>query len=194
VIYTMSLHFGPLFLLWVAVLGLALYALVGGAVCADPVQVSSRFRGVPVRLVGWFLILMAALFSALWLREIIASLVGGTELPSALELGLPTNPVHVLDLAVFLPAVLLTGVLLLRRRPLAYLAAPASVVFLVCTGLPILVTPAVAVARGDNPQVSVLGPIGVITAIGLAVLVRLLIAVAPDTSPEYGGDGHPPRQ
>jgi hypothetical protein len=29
-IYAFSVHFGPLFLVWVAVLGLALFALIGG--------------------------------------------------------------------------------------------------------------------------------------------------------------------
>jgi hypothetical protein len=37
---------------------------------------------------------------------------------------LPTNPVHVLDMAVFLPLFLITGLLLLRKKqPGLYLAA-----------------------------------------------------------------------
>ena len=39
------------------------------------------------------------------LSEIVAPMVSGT-IPEALaEAGLPTNPVHVLDVAMFLPAV-----------------------------------------------------------------------------------------
>lgn len=51
VIYTMSIHVGPLFLVWGAVLGLALYALIGGLVSLDvrSVQTASWRRPVAPR-------------------------------------------------------------------------------------------------------------------------------------------------
>jgi hypothetical protein len=39
-IYAFALHFGPLFLVWVAVFGLSVYALIGALVNVDP----ARFR------------------------------------------------------------------------------------------------------------------------------------------------------
>ena len=54
------------------------------------------------------------------------------------------------------------------------LAAPAAVVFLVMTGLPILVTPFVTAARRGEPAWAVMGPVGVITAVGAGVLVPRL--------------------
>ena len=39
-------------------------------------------------------------------------------------MGLFTNPVHVLDLSILLPALALSGVLLLRRRAAGFLLAP----------------------------------------------------------------------
>jgi len=42
------------------------------------------------------------------------------------------------------------------------------------TGLPILVTPFVTAARGGEPAWPVMGPVGVITAVRVAVLVALL--------------------
>ena len=59
--------------------------------------------------------------------------------PSLAEAGLPTNPVHVLDLAIVLPAMIVTGVLLRRRRPLGLLLAPVLLVFAVAMGVAILV-------------------------------------------------------
>jgi hypothetical protein len=82
--------------------------------------------------------------------------------------------VHVLDLAIFLPAVIAIGRLVLLRRPTGLALAPAAVVFLVMTGLPILVTPFVTAARGGEPAWQVMGPVGVITAVGVGVLVALL--------------------
>src|SRR5512136_696860 len=43
VIYTVSIPFGPLFLLWVAVFGLCIYALLGGVVAVDHAAVAARF-------------------------------------------------------------------------------------------------------------------------------------------------------
>lgn len=46
----------------------------------------------------------AALFALLWLSEILRDLVARRLSTSASQRNVPTNPVHVLDLAFFLPA------------------------------------------------------------------------------------------
>ena len=86
-----------------------------------------------------------------------------------------TNPVHVLDLGFFLPAAVLVGVWLLRGRPFAYVAAPALVVFLILTGVPILVTPVVQAVRGDAATWGILAPIGTLT-VGLCALLWWVLA------------------
>jgi hypothetical protein len=91
---------------------------------------------------------------------------------------LPTNPVHILDLAFFLPAVLATGVLLLRRRPLAYTMAPAFLVFLILTGVPIMLTPVVQTLRSEAASWGVLVPIGLLTLVSVGVLAWLLSTVS----------------
>ncbi len=175
VIYTFSIPFGPLFLPWVAVLGLSLYALIGGITAAEHeyVEASYRRRRATV-LTAWFLIITAALFGLLWLSEDIPALLAGTTTQSAADLNLPTNPVHILDLAFFLPAVIATGVWLLSRKPLAFTLAPALLVFLVLTGLPILLTPVVQSARGETAAWSVVLPIGTLTVLLIGLLVWLL--------------------
>jgi hypothetical protein len=173
VIYTLSIHAGPLFLAWVAVLGLSLYALIGGLVALDPRSVGVRFVSAPRRTVGWFLIVVAALFCGLWLTGIVPALLSGQVPAAARDLGLPSSPVHVLDLAFYLPATFAAGVLLLRNRALGFVFAPALLGFLTLTGLPIMVTPFVASQRGDTPAWAVLAPIGAVTIISAGLLVRL---------------------
>jgi hypothetical protein len=56
---------------------------------------------------------VAALFLLLWLSEILPDLLAGAPSRSAGDRNVPTNPVHVLDLAFFLPAVITTGPMLL---------------------------------------------------------------------------------
>jgi hypothetical protein len=178
VIYTFSIPFGPLFLLWVAVLGLCLYALIGGVTAVDHRAIAACYASRrAVAVVAWFLIVIAVLFGLLWLSEDVPALLAGTRPQSVIDMALPTNPVHILDLAFFLPAVITTGVLLLKRRPLAYTVAPAFIVFLILTGVPILITPLVQAVRGETANWGVVGPIGTLTVILLGMLIWLLATI-----------------
>lgn len=173
-IYAFSIHFGPLFLVWVAVLGLSLFGLITALATMTTPTTRPRFGAGSQRLTGWFLISVAGLFTLVWLREIVPDLVAGRDSTSAAEWSVPTNPVHVLDLAFFLPAIVVTGVLLLRRHWLGHATASAQLIFVELTCLPILVTPFVARSRGHDPVWSVMVPVGVIAVVALVVLVRLL--------------------
>ena len=175
-IYAVSLHFGPLFLLWVAILGLSIFALIGGLIAVDPGAARDRLGAAPARLVGWFLIAMGGLFTLVWLKDIVPALVSGQTPTSISAAGLPTSPVHVLDLAFFLPAVVIIGVQMLHRSPFAYVAAPGLLVFLLFTCLPILATPFVSEARGETPTWEILPPIALIAVASLIVLVLLMRA------------------
>jgi hypothetical protein len=175
VIYTFSIPFGPLFLLWVAVLGLSLYALIGGVSFADHTAVARSFRGLrAIKVVSWFLIITGILFALLWLSEDVPALLSGTTPKSLVDMALPTNPVHILDLGLFVPAFIITGVLLLMRHPLAFTVAPALIAFIVLTGVPILLTPVVQAARGDTAVWGLIAPIGTLTLASLGLLAWLL--------------------
>ena len=187
VIYTFSIPFGPLFLPWVAVLGLSLYSLIGGIAALDHKAVAAAFASRrAVVVAAWSLMVMAILFGLLWLSEDLPALRAGQRPQSLVDMALPTNPVHVLDLAFFLPAVLMVGWLLLRRRPMAHTLAPPLIAFLVLTGVPILLTPAVQAARGAVADWGVALPIGSLTVAMTALLAWLLATVREDA--RAGGD------
>src|SRR3990170_3083425 len=93
-------------------------------------------------------LLTRSTFLWIWLSEDVPALLAGRMPQSITDMALPTNPVHILDLAFFLPAAIATGVLLLRGKPLAHTVAPSMIVFLGLTGVPILLTPAVQAMRG----------------------------------------------
>lgn len=151
----------------------------------DPSAIRNQFAGRALPLTAWLLIVLGTLFALLWLSEIVPDLIAGHTSPSASAWLVPTNPVHVLDLAIFLPAVLTTGVLLLHRKPVGYLTAPGQLVFLALTCLPILLTPLVAHARGHNPDWAVTLPIGVVLAATLVVLWRTLRRRTTTPDPEH---------
>jgi hypothetical protein len=186
-IYAFSIHFGPLFLVWVAVLDASLFALIGGLAALAPAALTERFDTTSVRLPGWYLIIIAVFFALLWLREIVPDLLAGRPSTSATDWAVPTNPVHVLDLAFFLPAACVTGVLLLRRHWLGYATAVGQLVWLELICWPIIATPFIANIRGNKPGWSVIAPIGVVAAATLTVLWLLLRTAAPRRS---GSEGH----
>jgi hypothetical protein len=178
VIYTFSIPFGPLFLLWVAVLGMCIYALIGGLTAVDHRAVAARCASRrAVVVVAWFLIAVAVFFGLIWLSEDVPALLAGVRPQGVIDIGLPTNPVHILDLAFFLPAAIAVGVMLLKRRPFAHTAAPAMIVFLILTGVPILLTPVVQTVRGVAADWGAVVPIGALTVALLAVLAWLISTV-----------------
>ena len=132
-------------------------------------------------VVAWSLIVVALLFCLLWLSEDVPALLAGSVPQSVRDMAVPTNPVHVLDLAFFLPAVVVTGVQLLQRKAFAFTVAPAFIVFLVLTGLPILVTPVVQSMRGETAAWGVLVPIGTLTVAMIGLLTWLLASMRTRT-------------
>jgi hypothetical protein len=93
---------------------------------------------------------------------------------SVAEPHISTNPVHVLDLSLVLPAHVASGVLLLRKRPLAYLAAPIILAFDVLMAASIGGIVAVMFLRGVVESVAVAGAIAVLSFTAAVLLIRLL--------------------
>lgn len=121
-LYAMTIHFGPLFLGYVASLGLAAYCLILtlGTPC-PAIELSARAVGVA----SVVLMAIGIGFALLWLSSILGALVAGRVPAELVEAGLVSNPVHVLDLALVLPAMLLTAVNARRGSPRArFLLAP----------------------------------------------------------------------
>jgi hypothetical protein len=185
-IYAFSVQFGPLFLVWVAVLGLSVFALAGGLSAMDTDAVKAYFDGRAMPVPAWFLIIVGVMFAFLWLSEIVPDLLEGGSSRSASAWRVPTNPVHVLDLAIFLPGVVTSGVLLLRRHRFGYATAVSQLGWQALMCLPILVTPFIANARGHELGWAVLVPIGVVFVAALAVLV-LLQLVTTSAGPGHRG-------
>ncbi|MBB5639942.1 hypothetical protein [Cryobacterium roopkundense] len=178
VIYALFIPFGSLYLLWTAVLGLSLYSLIGGVTSVDSGQAAVMFpsrRALTVS--GIVLVVVSGLFAVLWLAEDLPAVINNYTPQSVYDLKVPTNPVHVLDYAFFLPAGVILGVMQLRRRAFSYPVGGAFLVFLLLTGLPILVTPFVTSSLGSEGQYWILLPIGILTAVLAGMIVWLLRSV-----------------
>jgi hypothetical protein len=106
------------FLLYVVVVLLSSAALLDGLVRVSPSRVHPAVAGFRTRGLGWFLVVIGVAFIGLWLSDVGPSALGGRA-PAHLGPGGTPYAVYVLDLTVALPAVIATGVMLLRRHPMA---------------------------------------------------------------------------
>ncbi|WP_326968269.1 hypothetical protein [Arthrobacter sp. CG_A4] len=190
VIYTFSVPFGAVFPLWVAVLGLSLFALIGGLTSIDRERTAERFTSNrAVTVAAWTLLVVAGMFGLLWLSEDVPALFNGSRPQSVVDMDLPTNPVHVLDYAFFLPAALGAGIRQLQRRAFAYPITAAFLVFLLLTSLPILITPFVQTALREPAAWGIMIPIGIVAAVILGILGWLLATVRTLRTPRAGAPG-----
>ena len=178
VIDAFVVRFNSMFLVYVALLGCSLYALIGGLATASVVSIKASFtERTPVRTVSTFLVVLAALFYAMWLRETVPALLAGAVPLSVQQNGTATNAVHVLDMAWMLPAFLITAIALWRKRVLGYILAGAALSFVTLLALAVLSMVVFFIRLGYPvavPQVSVFA---VVFALSLGLLVTYLKAL-----------------
>lgn len=172
VIYAFAAHFNHLFLVYVAILGLSFYTFLSGMLGLQPDRLQPHFVAVTkARVVSVYLLLVAVLFALLWLSQDIPAIVAGNAPQSVTESGLLTNPVHVLDLGLYLPAMIITALLLWRRKFLGYILAIPLLVFSILTGIGILAIDVVTGMRGMP-----MSP-GVDLFLGAIIVVSLVLGV-----------------
>lgn len=175
VIYAFDIHFNSLFLVYVAIVGLSFYTLLGSMMRLQLNSLQPYFAATTkARLVSVFLLLVAVLFSLQWLSEDIPALLTGKMPQSVVENGLLTNPVHVLDLGLYLPAMIITAILLWRRKLLGYLLAIPLLVFSILTGIGILAMFLVMSSKGIPTSIVVELLFAIIVVVSLVLSVLYL--------------------
>ena len=177
-LYAFEVHFNPLFLVYCATLGLSFYALLALLVVLLSQDARAWYRGaIPRRATGLFLCLVALAFGLLWLGQILPALLSGKDPAGLSDTGLLTNPVHVLDLSLLLPALAVTGVSLLRGGSLGAALAPVLLGFKVFMPLAIAGMALVMQARGIGGGLGLASVTAGIALVSGALLVALLGAV-----------------
>lgn len=170
-IYAMAVHFNALFLAYCGLLGGSFYALMASLPLLSLADVAGMYGPrAPVKTMAIVLCLIGFAFAVLWLRDIVPALISGQVPNSITDLGLLTHPVHVLDLSLVLPGVIMTAILLLRRRPVAFVLAPVLLVFCVLMVVAVAGMIVATVLRGLATDYSVAAPF-VALAAGVTVLL-----------------------
>jgi hypothetical protein len=173
-IYAFAIHFNMLFLVYCATLGLAGYALIALAI-----DLARRVEPIDERgahIAGGFLVALGGLFGLLWLAEDVPAVLRNTPSQTLVETGLFTNPVHVVDLAFVLPAHVLAGLWVWKRRRAGQLLAPVVLGFGILMSASIGAMMLVMHLGGVATQLPVMLAMFVVTAITGVVLARTLRA------------------
>ena len=185
VVAAFNVSFNSLFLVYVALLGCSLYALIGGLVTADMAGIKACFtEKTPVKAVSIYLAVLAVLFYFMWLSEIVPALMAG-EIPQSIrDNGTPTNAVHVLDMAWVLPSFGITAVSLWRKQALGYTLAGAILSYGVLLILAILSMVVFMIWEGHPVVVPQVVIFGTLLAISLGMLIWYMKGLKSSPAPK----------
>jgi hypothetical protein len=178
VIYCFAVHFNNLFIVYCAILGLSFYAFMYYLVGQLRRSAADWFEEtVSVKSVGYYFIVISCIFYLLWLSEIVPATINGTTPKNIIEMGLLTNPVHALDLSVVLPGIFVTGILVLKKKTLGMLLAPAVLVFMILMDITIGGLNIIMQIRGLEGSYMISSVMAVFALVGVWLLIILLKGV-----------------
>lgn len=118
--YSFLWNYNPLFIVYVVLMSTSMFALILSMMSFEIDRIPSMFKEeLPVKFLAGFQFFIALMIGLLWLGKIIPSLATG-----AIPLGLEhytTLVIQAMDLGFIVPIALISGVLLLKRKPFGYL-------------------------------------------------------------------------
>jgi hypothetical protein len=130
--------FNQLFLVYVALFSLSLYTFLGELISLEVKKVKESFSpGIISKITAAFLIIMGLMLAGMWLSIIVGFLLTGID-PAALENVYTTLVIQALDLAIVVPAAILTGYLLLKDHEWGYALAAIFLIKVSLLGTAIL--------------------------------------------------------
>ncbi len=182
IIYCFGVWFNRFFLLYCATLGVSLYSFILVMSGLGRADVSSWFRGAPVKGVSVYIFFVALVFYALWLKAIIPAIVTNSVPPEVSDYNLPVNPVHVIDLVFALPGLVIGSVLLWQGRGMGYIIASVSLVFMIFLTLALVAMVVMLVKRDISEDLTVAIVFAVLSVASTVVAFLLFRKVKPTTS------------
>lgn len=182
IIYCFGIHFNRLFLLYCATLSLSLFSFLILMSDLRQLRVEDWFEGVPVRLISVYLLLVALVFYALWLKSIVPAILQNGVPDDVSDYGLLVNPVHVIDLVFALPSLVVGAVLILRKQALGYIIAAQALVFMVLLTLALAAMVIMLVLRGISEDFTVAIVFGILSVCSILFSVLLFRKLKPYSS------------
>jgi hypothetical protein len=169
---SMLTAYNALFLVYVALFGLSLYAFILSMLSFDLGRLPERFSPrLPRRLIAGVLFAVGAFLSLAWIGRIVPEMLPGHV--AALE-NTTTRVIQAMDLVLLVPLAVLAGILLLRRSPWGYLLAPVFVLKGITMALAVSTMSIFQALAGTPESLAIVVPFIVLTLLNLAVAALLL--------------------
>jgi hypothetical protein len=178
VIYAFGVHFNALFLVYSATLGLCFYATVFSLPFIALGQIAEVYSPrAPRKTIAIVFFVLAISTAAFDLREDIPAILAGRVPQSAIDLNVPVNFVHVLDLVFLLPTLCITAGLLFRRKAAGYALAPACLTLLAIMSIELAAIMALMGRAGFGMSLPMIISFAVL-AVGFTILLWLYFSSA----------------
>jgi len=170
--------YNELFVVYIALVSTSLFGFILAFATVDPARLhASVAPTMPIRVIAGFLFVTVAGLAVIWLSPIVAGLLEGK--PPAILGTYTTIVTFVLDLAVVAPAILIAGLLILRRSAVGYLLTATVLVITLLLAPALIAMTVFQLAAGVTfAPGEVIGPVVSFTVIGVvgmalaAVLLR----------------------
>lgn len=118
--YTFLWHYNPLFILYVLLMSLSLFSLIICFTSFNLNELRHMFSDrLPIKKIGGFQIFVGFAIGLLWLGKIFESYTSG-EPPKGLE-HYTTLVIQAMDLGILVPVAFISGIELIRKKPIGYL-------------------------------------------------------------------------
>lgn len=174
---SMLTAYNNIFLVYVALFSLSLYAFVLSIMSFDLANLPGHFSPrLPHGWIAALLFAVAGFLSLAWLGRIGAPMLNGAT--PALE-NTTTLVIQAMDLGLIVPLAFLSGVLLLRRAAWGYLLASIFVLKAVTLGLGVSAMGVNMALQGVPDSLAIVIPFLVITLLNLVATVALLKNIHP---------------
>ncbi len=164
--------YNPLFLVYVALFSLSLFAFVISMMSYDLKALPGCFSSrLPRKAIAGVLIGVGSLLFIAWLGRIVPPLVAGTlpELQNYTTLG-----IQAMDLGIIVPTALLAGILLLRKSAWGYLLGSVAVLKFLTYGTAVFVMGINMFLNGVGDSVVLVGAFGTLTLVNFFMAFLLL--------------------
>ena len=179
---SMLTAYNMLFLVYVALFGMSLYAFILCMLSFDLEDLPRHFsEKLPRGWIAGVLFAVGGFLSLAWIGRVIPELLH-PEMPAALE-NTTTRVIQAMDLTLIAPLAILSGLLLLRRNAWGYLLASVAVLKGLTMALAVSTMAITMALRGVSDSLGIMIPFLILTVLNLVSAVLLIVNIKEGTIP-----------
>ena len=179
---SMLAAYNVLFLVYVALFALSLYAFILSMLSFDLTDLPRHFsEKLPRRWIAAVLFAVGCFLSLAWVGRVDLEWIN-PQTPAALE-NTTTRVIQAMDLALIAPLAILSGILLLRGSAWGYLLASVAVLKGLTMALAVSAMAINMVLQGVPDSLGIMIPFLVLTALNLVAAIYLLMNISEGVIP-----------